>query len=122
MLFGNDNNSLQVPAIREFYSNYRKRVHQCLGQCHLYLTTHNFEAQLACLEDSWDPTLAEQLDCDFQKAAAHSAAKCKRKPKVAYVEKLATTRKEKNILQQILSHKKPRIDYTHISPEMVAHF
>ena len=76
-LFGHINNSLQTPAMREFYSANRKQVHQYLVQRHLYLTTHNFEARLACLEDSWDPTLAEQLDRDFQKAAAHSEAKCK---------------------------------------------
>ena len=98
MLFGNDNNSLQAPAMREFYSTDHKQVHQYLCQRHLYLTTHNFKAWLACLEDSWDPTLAEQLDRDFQKAAAHSAAKCKRKPNVAYMEKLTTACKEKNVL------------------------
>ena len=43
-------------------------------------------------------TFAEQLDRDFQKAAAHSAAKCKRKPNVAYMEKLTTACKEKNVL------------------------
>ena len=63
--------------MREFYSTNRKQVRQYLVQRHLYRTTHNFEAQLACLEDSWDPTLADQIDCNFQKAAAHLAAKCK---------------------------------------------
>ena len=73
-------------------------MRQYLGQHYLYLTTHNFEAWLACLEDSWDHTLAEQLDHDFQKAPAHSVAKCKQKPNVAYVEKLATTHKEKCLI------------------------
>ena len=45
------------------------------------------------------PSIAQQLDCDFPKAAVHSATKCKRKPNVAYVEKFATTRKEKNVLR-----------------------
>ena len=99
MLFRNNNNSLQTPTTREYYSTDRKQVRQYLVQRHHYLTTHNFEARLAHLDDSWDPTLTEQLDRDFQKAAAQSAAKCKHKPNVAYVEKLATTHKEKNVLR-----------------------
>ena len=111
MLFGNDNNCLQTPTTREFYSTDRKQVRQYLVKRHHYLTIHNFEARLALLEDHWDPTLAEQLDQDFQKSAAQSAAKCKRKPNVAYVEKLATACKEKNVLRQILSQRKTGIDY-----------
>ena len=62
MLFGNDNNSLQTPAMREFYSTDRKQVQQYLVEQHHYLTIHNFEVWLAHLEDRCDPTLAEQLD------------------------------------------------------------
>ena len=90
MLFVNNNNSVQTPIMREFYSTDRKQVRQYLVEHHHYLTIHNFEARLAHLEVSWDPTLAEQLDQDFQKVAAQSAAKWIHKSNVVYVEKLAT--------------------------------
>ena len=61
------------------------------------------DAQLAYLEDRWDPTLTEQLDQDFQKVAAQLEPKCKCKPNVAYIEKLTTARKEKSVLRQILT-------------------
>ena len=79
---------------------------------------HNFEPWLACLEDSWDQTLAEQLDRDFQKVAAQSAVKCKHKPNVVSVKKLTTAWKEKNALRQILSHQKTGIDYTTSLPHL----
>ena len=44
--------------------------------------------------------------------AAQSAAKCKCKPNVVYVGKLAAAQKEKNVLRRILFQQKTRIDYT----------
>ena len=69
-------------------------------------------ARLDHLEDSCNLILAEQLGCDFQKAAAQSTAKCKRKRNVAYMEILTTAQKEKNVLRRILSQQNTRIDYT----------
>ena len=124
-LFGNDNNHLQAPATREFYSTDRKQVCQYLVQRHLYLTTHNFESQLAHLEDSWDLTLAEQLDCDFQKASAQSAANVnanqmwhmwKNSPLLVKRKMSCGESCPSRKLGSIIPHPLP------ISPEMVAHF
>ena len=110
LLFGNPTAILMTPAQWEFSSKDAGSNWKYIQARHEYLTQHQFAPRLAQLQEVWDPDLAEQLDRDFQRAASSAAKSVRRKPNAPYVTKLANLRKEKNILEQIISQHRTGID------------
>ena len=111
-LFGNDTQPLGSIATREFTSKDRSANRIYMQQKYKYLTQHNFEARLKAVKESFDPTMAEQLDRDFQRSGKVAAKRCKKKPtNTAYVKALAELRVKKNILLKTISQIRLRRSY-----------
>jgi hypothetical protein len=102
-LFGNQTYNISVPSTRDVRSTDRKSVVRYITHKYQYLINHKFAQRIEQLKDSWDPTLAEQLDRDWQRASQHAAQKCTKKPNIAFVRRLASLRTKKNILQRVIS-------------------
>ena len=110
LLFGNPTSTFATPAQREFSSKYAGSNQRYIQHKHQYLTQHHFDSHLAYLQETWDPTLAEQLGRDFQRTSSSAAKSVHCKPHGPYVTKLAKLRKEKNVLKQVSSQHHTGID------------
>lgn len=105
-LFGNSTHDIINPMRREFTSTDRKAVQKYINNRFSYLHDHNFAERLQTLNNNWDPELAKALDRDHQQACDHAAKKAKRKPNIAFIQKLASLRAQKRVLcKVILSHR-----------------
>ena len=98
------------PQILQFSSKDTGSNRKYIQHKHQYLTQHHFDSHLAHLQETWDHTLAEHLDRDFQCASSSTAKSVCCKPHAPYVTKLAKLCKEKNVLKQVLSQHHTGID------------
>ena len=102
-LFGNPTYNLHNQAQREFSSKEGASNRIFIQNKTQYLLQHKFNERLEKLRAQWDPELAEGLDNDYQRSSTSAAKKCKKKPNVAFVRKLANLRKQKNVLLRLIS-------------------
>lgn len=63
------------------------------------------------LQNIWNIEDAEALDCDHQRACHYAASKCKKKPNIAFVRKIAELQAKKNVLLKIISGSRLRKDF-----------
>ena len=96
LLFGNPTSTLAILAQQEFSSIDAGSNQKYIQHKQQYLTQHHLDSRLAHLQETWDPTLAKQLDRDFQRTSSSGAKSVHRQPHEPYVTKLAKLRKEKN--------------------------
>ena len=109
-LFGNPTYHIDTPSGREFSCKDIKANRIFIEHRHEYMTSHNYGARNEKLQLEWSPELAEQMDRDQFRACKFAAKKCKKKPNVAFINKLANLRKKKNILRRIISEYKLSIN------------
>lgn len=110
-LFGNPTHVLAPLASREFTSKDPKSVRTYLEAKHDYLQSHSFAARLKLQEEHFCPLRAESLDRDFQRASSFAARKCRRKPNIPFVRKIASLRQQKNILLRVLAQHRTGMNY-----------
>ena len=103
LLFGNPTYCLNIPVAQEFTSKCTKANQQYLNAKHEYLIKHQFPSHFVSLSAEWDPSAPGSLNCDFQYAGCFIAKTCKRKPKDAFVHKLANLCHQKNVLKCIIT-------------------
>jgi hypothetical protein len=102
-LFGNPNYRIQNAAQREFSCKDGASNRIFIQNKMQYLVQHNYKTRMEELARCWDPELAESCDRDFQRSSDFGAKKCKKKPNVAFIRKLANMRKQKNVLRLVVS-------------------
>ena len=110
LLFGTPTSTLATPAKREFSSKDAGSNWKYIQHKYQYLTQHHFDSRLSHLQETWDLTLAEQLDRDFQRASSSASKSVCRKPHAPYVTILVKLRKEMNVLKQVLPQHRTGID------------
>ena len=110
LIFGNPTSTLATLAQQEFSSKDAGSNQKYIQHKHQYLTQHHFDSHLAHLQETWDLTLAKQLDRDFQRASSSTAKSVCHKPHTPYVMKLAKLHTEKNVLKHVLSQHHTGID------------
>lgn len=105
-LFGNPTYDILNPLRREFNSKDKTLAKQYIEERFQYLTDHKFGERLQYLSNHFDSMEAESLDRDHQRACKHGAKKCQKKPNIAFGQKLAALRAEKQVLLKIIASKK----------------
>jgi hypothetical protein len=103
LLFGNPTYRLHSPASREFSAKDTSCNRQYIEHRHAFLKSRNFATRLENLKSDWNSHTAEQMDSDHQRACKHAASKCKKKPNIAFVKKIADLRKKKNVLLRVIT-------------------
>jgi hypothetical protein len=105
-LLGNATYRLDTPAQREFSAKDKKANRIYIETKYGELVKHNFQVRLDAATRNFAAGLAERLDRNNQRASKIAANKCKKKPNVSYVKKLAALRKEKNVLLRVIKDSK----------------
>ena len=106
LLFGNPTYRLMTPVQREFSAKDTSCNRLYIEHRHSYLSLHNYDARMKRLQTHWDIKAAEKLDKDHQRACKFAAAKCQKKPNLAYVKTISDLRKKKNVLLRVISESK----------------
>ena len=102
-LFGNPTYNIFSPVQRNIDSKDTKTLKKYCKARYQYLVEHNLDERLTNIKQQWDPSAAEALDQDFQRACSHASSICKKKPNISYVRVISQLRAKKNVLQKLLS-------------------
>lgn len=112
LLFSNTTHHLATIPQREFQSKDIAHGKRYIELKSHYLQNKNFAAHLDQLDQHLDPTLAERLNRDFQRASIAAANWCTRRPQTAYSMCLASLSQEKNVLHCLISQLLTRHSYS----------